>query len=410
MNRRSFTTLVATACLALITSAFSSSNVAQPRTATANAPVTIPFELVTRHIVVKARINNSRPLSFVFDTGAKGCVVDVDVAKELGLKLEGQLRVGGAGSETLAGSFVKEAIWTLDGLGGFSQPVNVAIPLTRLAGRFGHDFDGIIGSDFIRQFVVEVNYDERILRLHDQNNFDYSGAGQSIPIELNQQGFPFIEAEITPVGSDPIKGKFVLDLGSAGSVVLMSPIVTDHNLLGNGLKTYRAIGVGGAGGQSTGQVGRVRALKIGKFAIDNPMAMFSQDKAGAMASRNLIGNIGQQIASKFTVFLDYSHSRIILEPGHTFADRMDRAVAGLALTTDGKDHAIIRITDVLENSPASEAGLQNDDLIMSVDEKPAAELTLTKIVELFEQTSARRLRVKRGEQILQVTLTPRKLV
>ena len=60
-------------------------------------PVSIPFELVTRHIVVKVRINDSRPLSFVFDTGDKMGIVDIGVAKELGLKMHGQIRVGGAG-------------------------------------------------------------------------------------------------------------------------------------------------------------------------------------------------------------------------------------------------------------------------------------------------------------------------
>ena len=79
------------------------------------APVTIPFELVSRHIMVKARINNSRPLSFVFDTGDKVGIVDTNVAKELGLKLEGQVRIGGAGADTLPGSYVREATWSLPG-------------------------------------------------------------------------------------------------------------------------------------------------------------------------------------------------------------------------------------------------------------------------------------------------------
>src|SRR5437763_8801389 len=78
-----------------------------------DAPITIPFELVTRHIMLKVKINNSRPLSFVFDTGDKVGLVDADVAKELGLKLEGQVRGGGAGAENLYGSIVWDAIWTI---------------------------------------------------------------------------------------------------------------------------------------------------------------------------------------------------------------------------------------------------------------------------------------------------------
>src|SRR5262245_57883308 len=105
--------------------AFATTASAQTASALSSAPVTIPFELVTRHIVVKVRVNNSRPLSFVFDTGDKVGIVDMDVAQELGLRLEGSVHVGGAGAEKLGGSTVKDANWTLDGLDGFSQPVRL---------------------------------------------------------------------------------------------------------------------------------------------------------------------------------------------------------------------------------------------------------------------------------------------
>ena len=410
MNRRFRSLFTVTFLLTAIAIASTGTALAERSTATAAEPVTIPFELVTRHIVVKVRINNSRPLSFVFDTGDKLGIVDTEVAKELGLRLEGQLRVGGAGNDTLPGSFVKEATWTLTGLGGFSQPITMSIPLGRMAARFGHDFDGIIGADFIRQFVVEVDYQNRVLKLHDKDKFAYTGKGESIPIEITPYGHPYLEAEITPISGNPIKGKFVLDLGSGGSLVLMSPVVSEHNLIGDGTKTYRAIGVGGAGGQSTGQIGRVRELRLGSYKIADPFAMFSQDKAGAMASHALIGNIGQQVASKFRVYLDYSHDRIILEPNATFAEKMDRAIAGLALTTAGKDHETISIAEVLENSPAAEAGLQKDDVIVDVDERSGNELTITRILEMFEQPRQRKLTVKRGEQTLNLTLTPRKLI
>src|SRR5436190_17355562 len=374
------------------------------------APVTIPFELVSRHIMVKVRINNSRPLSFVFDTGDKVGIVDTNVAKELGLKLEGQVRIGGAGADTLPGSYVREATWSLPGLEGFSQPVSLTIPLGRMAARFGQDMDGIIGSDFIKQYVVEVDYQNRVLKLHDKEKFSYAGAGESIPIQLNQFGYPLLDGEVIPANGDSIKGKFVLDLGSSGALVLMSPVVTQHNLLGNGMKTIKALGVGGAGGQSNGQIGRVRSLQIGKFTIANPLTLFSEDKAGAMATGQLVGNIGQLIAGKFKVFLDYNHTRIILEPNSTFAQPMERATAGVVLTTQGKDYGTIRVMDVLENSPAAQAGIQKDDILVSVDGKPAAELKATRIAEMFEKTATYKLTIRRGEQTLQVPLTPKKMI
>ena len=381
-----------------------------PVRSTNTAEVSIPFELVARHIMLKVTTDKSRPMSFVLDTGAKQGIIDIDRAKELGLNLEGQLRVGGAGAQTSAGARVRDARWSLVGLENFSQPISLAIPLGNIAARFGHDFDGIIGGDFISEFVIEVDYAARVLKLHDKNKFKYTGAGEIIPIQLNEHGHPTLEAEVTPLDSKPIRAKFVLDLGSGGALALHSPFVTEHNLLGGKNKNIRAIGVGGAGGQSTGRFGRVAELKIGSHKISNPTTLFSEDKSGAFANAALGGNIGQQIAAKFKLFLDYTNRRIILEPAKSFAEPFERAIPGFALRAEDKDFRTFRITDVLENSPASEAGLQKDDLIMKVDDQANTDLTITKLQELFERSRSYKLTIRRGDQTLQVTLVPRKMV
>jgi hypothetical protein len=381
-----------------------------PVRSTDTAPVSIPFELVTRHIMLKINVNNSRPLSFVFDTGDKVGIIDIDLAKELGLNLQGQVGVGGAGAGRLSGARVQDAKWSIVGFENFSQPLSLAIPLGNIAARFGHDMDGIIGSDFIRQFVVEVDYEARLLKLHDRSKFKYTGAGESIPIELNQQGFPIIEGEVTPEGAKSIRASFVLDLGSGGALALHSPFVTEHQLLNEKSKSIRAIGVGGSGGQSIGRFGRVTELKIGSFKISNPTTLFSEDKSGAMATTALAGNIGQRIAGKFKLFLDYENKRIIFEPTKSFSEPLERAHPGVALKAEDKDFKTFRITEVLENSPATEAGLQKDDLILKVDDKSHTDLTLTRLQELFEQAKTYKLTIRRGDQTLQVTLAPRKMV
>ena len=372
--------------------------------------VTVPFKLVTRHIVVPVKINNSRPLSFVFDTGDKVGIVDIARAKELGLDLHGEVHIGGAGSDTLLGSHVRGASWKLQGVEDFSQPITLALPLGRLAARFGHDFDGIIGSDFIKQFVIEVDYQARVLKLHAKDGFVYSGSGESIPIQFNSQGHPLIDGEVTPRGGQPIKGKFILDLGSGGALALHSPLVKAHRLLEANHQTIRAIGVGGAGGAVQARIGRVSELKIGKFRIAGPTALFSQDKGGAFANSSLAGNIGQRIASKFKLFLDYERRRIILEPASTFPDPFDQAQSGMAITAEGADFSILRIFDVLEDSPASEAGLLKNDQIVKVNNKDAADLSITALGEMFERPGNYRITVRRGDKTIEVTLTTRMLI
>ena len=80
-------------------------------------PVTIPFEVATRHIIVKVTVNNSRPLAFVLDTGANTAIVRMATATELGLSLEGSAKTGGVGGGAQTGRLVKNATWSLVGLG-----------------------------------------------------------------------------------------------------------------------------------------------------------------------------------------------------------------------------------------------------------------------------------------------------
>jgi predicted aspartyl protease len=65
-----------------------------------SSTVTVPFDLINKHILLKVMVNNSRPLSFVLDTGDQYAIINLELAKELGLTLRGQVRVGGAGAAT----------------------------------------------------------------------------------------------------------------------------------------------------------------------------------------------------------------------------------------------------------------------------------------------------------------------
>lgn len=373
-------------------------------------PVVIPFELVTRHILIRVRINNSGPLWFIFDTGDKVAIVDLERAKSLGLSLQGQVNVGGAGAGTLKGSTVRDASLKVIGVEGNPQPVLLAIPLDGLEPRFGHDIDGIIGADFIKQFVVEIDYPARVLRLHDKSKFVYSGSGEIIPLTFIHGGYPIIDAEVTVAGRPPARGRFVLDFGSGASLALHTPFVNEQKLLLPSQKTIRAMGAGGAGGKITGRNGRVAELRIGKFQIENPLTLFSEDKSGAFASSEIQGNIGAMILSKFTAMLDYGRDRIILEPNASLRDPIAPVSNGLKLIAEGPDYKTFRVDELLEDSPATEAGLQKDDVVVAVDGHPAAELTLSSLNEALERPATHKLAIRRGGQTLQITVTPRKLV
>ena len=375
-----------------------------------HAAVSVPIELVNRHVVLNISVNKSRRLSFVLDTGANLAIIRMDVAKELGLSLEGTVNTGGAGPGTQTGSRVKNATWSLVGHDAFVQPVALALPLTRLSSALGRDIDGIVGGEFIKQFVLELDYQARTMTLHDRATFEYGGRGETLPLEFTPDNHPVLKARVTPRGGEPLERRFLLDIGSGGALVLHSPFVVEQHLLDEQSKTVRAIGAAGAGGSSIGRIGRVTALQIGSFTISDPLTLFSEDKAGAFANASLAGNIGHQIASRFRLFLDYGRKRLILEPSATLADPFDRAFSGISLRAEGTDYRTFRVHEVLEQSPATEAGILQGDIIVSIDGRPAENFTLSSINEMLEKPGSYVLTIRRLQETITVTLTPRKLV
>jgi hypothetical protein len=372
-------------------------------------PVTIPIEYSARHVFVTVTINKSRPLSFVLDTGANVAIVRTDVAKELGLELEGTVRVGGAGIGTQAGSRVKNAKWSLVGLDGFSQPVTLALPLPELAAAMGRPIDGIIGGEFIKQFVVELDYQAERIRLHRPGAFTYTGSGEALPIEFVNVVHPVVTATVS-AGGRALERRFMFDIGSGGALVLHSPFVAEQHLPEPGATTIRVIGSAGAGGRIAGQLGRVESLKIGSFTIASPITIFSQDRAGAFANADLAGNIGGQIAMRFKLFLDYGRRRIIFEPSSAFGQPFDRAFSGVALRGSGPGYRTLTVLDVLENSPATDAGIAVGDVLESVDGVPVDRLTLPAINDMFEKPVAYALTLRRGTRTFTATLTPRRMI
>ena len=394
--------------LLLVSNATSTSGARAVRRPAAE-PVTIPFELANHLVILEARVTKSRPLSFILDTGANVAIVRIDTAKELGLALTGSVTARGAGPGSQTGSRVRNATWSLVGLERVAQPVSFTLPLPELPAALGRDLDGIVGGEFIRQFVVELDYQSRFIRLHDPATFQYTGRGEALPLDFNASGHPVVNATVTsPAGV--FERRFHLDIGSGLALALHSPFVKEHNLLASSAKSIRMIGARGVGGREAGRLGRVTALQIGSFRINNVITLFAEASAGAFADPALAGNIGAQIANRFRMFLDYGRRRLILEASSRFADPYDRAFSGLALRAEGADYRTFRVREVLEDSPATEAAILAGDVVVSIDGITADKLTLTTLNEMLEQPVARQLEVRRGEQRIELTLTPRPLI
>jgi hypothetical protein len=346
----------------------------------------------------------------VLDTGDKYAVIDLSTAKSLGLELGDQVPVGGGGKDTVMGNFLKNSQFSITGLKNFTQPLFIAVPLEELAKVSGHEFAGVLGFDFISQFVVEIDYLKQAITLHDKATYPYQGNGDSLPITFNASGHPVIQAQVIADVGSPVDGTFVVDIGSGAALIMNTPFVDKERFLRSGRPTVHWLEGVGFGGGIEGSVGRIKGFKLGRFLVNNPVAVFSQAKNGPFASADTQGNIGAAILEKFKVILDYKQNRIILDSNAQFNKPLEYNRSGLFLVSSGPNYESFKIEAIADNSPASEAGLHTGDILIAINGHPATQYTLSQLRLMFQDAKECELTVERGHEHLQMKLKLRGLI
>jgi PDZ domain-containing protein/aspartyl protease len=369
--------------------------------------VTLPFQLANLNVYLQVKVPHSRPLWFLLDTGVKPALIDLRIARSLGLSLGDSVVVGGGGKSPVIGYLLHDSPYQVVGLLGFEAPLVLAMPFDDLSRVSGRELDGILGYDFIHQFVVEIDYVGHTLTLHDTTGWSYRGKGQSFPITFNAAAHPQLRAKVVDGGRPPVEGTFVVDLGSGAAVILDRPFVEEQHFLGSDRPTVPWLEGQGIGGKIEGRVGRIGALELGRFRIKNPVVVFSQAESGPFASLEAQGNIGAAILEKFRVFLDYPRNRIVLEPNRNLSRRIDYNRTGFSLSASGADLRTYTIKDVALRSPASEAGFQAGDQLVAVDGRPAARSTLSDLRLHFRDARRCSITVKRGGVPMRAVITLR---
>jgi len=360
----------------------------------------IPFEFVGNHIYVRAHVNDSEHLWFLLDTGATASYFDVQRATALGL----------AGQD----NSIKRASLSLPGVKVFNQ--NFSIQRLGFWTYDGHAVDGLLGYDFINRFVVEIDYANKTVSLHEPHSYKYSGSGESVPLVMLEDDsggkVPLMRVKITQHGRAAIEGKFIADTGVRSAVSFNTPFGASNKLLQFAHKTIQApLGGGSMVRESKQPVGRVSSVQLGRFTFKNPVAIFFQDKKGVIASPEFDGVIGGEILRRFRVIYDYSRQQMILEPNRFLSKSEEYDMSGMLLVAEGADFKTFKVKQTIEGSPASVAGLREGDIISAVDGKPALNLTLERVRQMFKKKGrSYRLNIERGAQMIQTKIKLKRLI
>jgi predicted aspartyl protease len=296
----------------------------------------VPIDLIDGYVLLKVQVDRSDDLDFILDTGATRTVIDSATATELGLVATRRTRNDGQGprveqiAEDVGLTVGKLALAELDLLLSSSD---------RMELNLGVNIDGVIGADLLRDYVVDIDHDKKMLTIHDAERFVYAGGGSRLDIDANAF-FSTIHGALVVGDGEVLGGRFLIDTGAGVSLALNTPFVNDNNLLVRLGATDLAYTLSAQEVEMTTHPGRVRRLELGDHGFDNMPVLLSQTEAGPLSPTAIAGIIGNRVWKRFNVVFDYSRDAVFLEPNESYDDDFRVDGSGLALAVNRKGEVI----------------------------------------------------------------------
>jgi predicted aspartyl protease len=287
----------------------------------AAAPDTIPFTVKRDgRIHLQARINDSRPLDLMFDTGATTSLLRPSaLAKGARIARDGRTlntAFGGTAVQpTSSGNRLEIAglIWDHESFLVADEQAN-------------DRFDGILGYDVFAGKVVAIDYGRGTMILHESLP---AMAASFARFPLRFAGGLFSVAASFDTGRKTDQGWFIVDTGAVAALHLTQDFAAAQGLPG----TMKRIGVsksrGAGGGTVRNDVVLLPELSFGEFRLhDVPTHLEDPAAERSLASGCLLG---MEVLRRFNAILDYQRHDLYLEPNAHFAAAFRTRFSGLAL-------------------------------------------------------------------------------
>jgi hypothetical protein len=379
--------------------------------ASGDSALTIPVELVANGLVfVHVKINDHpRAGRFILDNASQGFTVDREYARQIGLTSTSSGTARGGGANTIDVGVIHDVRIGLPGL-DLTHRNLVAIELKALEPSVGHEVDGIIGSRLFDDFVVDVDYEHRLLSIYSPKEYKPPEKATAFPVRIDSHGFPFLEATIALPGMEPVAGSFLIDGGANTYADVYKPFADAHRIPPSSMKLLDDPGTS-TGGTTLSRDGRAERISIGQFFVKDAPVTFARDSEGLMAAQDYAGLIGTEFLQRFRVVFDNPGKRLWLTPNSSYGAPAAYDESGLRIRAEGPGFHKFVIGRIVLHSAAAKAGIQAGDIIESIDNRLAENLSLTEVRQMLAQPKARlSVVITRGNSHLRIALQLRPIL
>jgi len=277
--------------------------------------IRIPFEMVDGKPVMVCEING-KPARMMIDNGVlwdQVWLFGSPLVEELGLKPIEEGEIGGSGEGDPTAAYTSTPLtMKFDDIIFHEQPVLVS-PLEAGFARIFPGADGQLCNTFFKHFIVEFDFENNDVILHDPKTFNYSGKGSVLDMLEDEVGAWSVPFSFTMPDGKVYNDRVDIDFG--GIYALKIALGTKHEI--QLPKDVEPIQSFGAQGRNSENKGRIKNMTFGDYTFDNPIAVFGDGTTSRIHPENL-GIIGLPLFMQFDIIFDYLNEKLYIEPNENF--------------------------------------------------------------------------------------------
>lgn len=401
--------------------------------------ISVPFKLINNLVFVPIKVNGIE-LNFLLDSGvAETILFSLEEKKDVRFFNAEKILFKGLGSQEAV-----EGLKSTNNVLEFSTLKNknhllyiVLDPEFNLSSHIGIPVNGIIGYQFFRNNLVEINYGKKrviVYKDSEKNRNKIQKKFSTIPITL-EKSKPYLKSTVFQ-DNRMVFVKLLIDIGNSDAIWLFQdrsefikiPLKNFDDFLGRGFS-----------GDVEGKRGRIQKFQMADFEFDNPMVAFPDTTSIQNVSMvpDRMGSVGGEIMKRFTVVFDYQKQQIYLKKNRDYHAPFSYNKSGVEIQHNGLQWVqetvrmetvplgtnynenievkttndfkykfqlkpIYEIAHVRKNSSAAKAGLQKGDILILINNNVTHKYTLQEINSLFKSEALNwiSIEVERESEIL----------
>jgi len=380
--------------------------------------VEISFRKESNLLIIPIKINGNGPFDFIFDTGSEsGLIFEKSIIPGYNLDDARKIPVYAKAGVKLTELIVaNNLVVTLNGAIGINQTMLVLQEdIMGVHNVIGSNIDGVLGFELFNRFVVEIDYVEKIIKLHDPISFKKPRNYKAVKIEVNNFR-PYVTVKLGQKGTKQFKAKLLVDSG-ASSAMFLDEANNDNIPLP---KRTIEISLGtGIAGVIEGKIGRVQKMKIGGYRFSNVTTSYPTDWSIGSDNKRIIdkskirhGTLGADLLSRFDVIFDYSKSTMYLKKNENFSNDFIFNTVGLNVMAMGLDLNNYVVSDIILDSQAHKAGILVGDEIISLNGKPAFFYSLHDVNNMLRDKPGTLLTliIRRDKELIKKTIRQKRVL